>query len=170
VSIHRQGHRLLRRLETEVGDATDAPSRAIRRALSRPIAPPAPVTKSDLADKPAGNPGALTDPPRCDLSRASLTEREHVGLDAGGREGDLAGVVAGRAPASGRRFGAIRPPARRVVTDVNTTYTHSGTRAPQKLCPHCHQPIRVEAFSPRWLGYCERCARALSNHPHIESA
>src|SRR6478735_5252983 len=46
--------------------------------------------QSDLADKPAGNPsGALTDPPRCDLSRASLTEREHVGLDAGGREGDL---------------------------------------------------------------------------------
>jgi len=53
---------------------------------------------------------------------------------------------------------------------VNTTYTHSRARAPRKLCPHSHQPIRVEAFSPRWLGYCELCARALSNHPHIESA
>jgi hypothetical protein len=38
------------------------------------------------------------------------------------------------------------------------------------ICPHCHRPVVVEAFSPRWNGYCDACAQALSNHPHLESA
>jgi hypothetical protein len=53
---------------------------------------------------------------------------------------------------------------------MNTTDTHSAAHTPQKLCQHCHRPILAGAFSPRWQGYCERCARTLSNHPHIESA
>jgi hypothetical protein len=53
---------------------------------------------------------------------------------------------------------------------MNITHTHTAARAPHKLCPHCHRPILAEAFAPRWHGYCQRCARSLSNHPHLESA
>ena len=48
----------------------------------------------------------------------------------------------------------------------------SGRAAPanQRTCAHCHQPLLVEAISPRWRGYCTLCAGRLAGHPHLESA
>jgi hypothetical protein len=37
------------------------------------------------------------------------------------------------------------------------------------LCAHCHRPLLVESFHPRWRGYCLHCVEMLTRL-HVESA
>jgi hypothetical protein len=37
------------------------------------------------------------------------------------------------------------------------------------LCAHCHRPLLVESFHPRWRGYCLHCVEMLTRL-HVDSA
>jgi hypothetical protein len=45
----------------------------------------------------------------------------------------------------------------------------AGGRRREPLCAHCHRPLLVESFHPRWRGYCPHCVEMLTRL-HVESA
>jgi hypothetical protein len=49
--------------------------------------------------------------------------------------------------------------------------THSHQETPtRRQCIHCRAPLYVDAFDPRWRGYCHECIRRLLRQRHPESA